>query len=165
MSASPVDPAAVVATHAAFITSGIAIDIAAREADLTPRFGVGCGCRVDRAAGRVTVFTHRAQSWRLLAALAQVPAIAVTFGRPSDHRSLQLKGDDARIEALAPGDAECMRAYLAAFTADMASFGASPALAVGYINLEVEAAVAISFAPRAAFDQTPGPGAGAPLAS
>lgn len=163
MPASTADPPALVATHAAFVTSGIAIDIAARDADLTPRFGVGCGCRVDTAAGRVTVFTHRQQSRHVLAALARIPAIAVTFGRPSDHRSLQLKGLDARIESLAPGDVARMEAYVEAFAADMARFGAPRVLAVGYINLEPEACVAISFAPRAAFDQSPGPAAGAAL--
>jgi len=156
-------PAALVAAHAAFITSGVAIDIAARDTDLVPRFAVGCGCRADGAAGRVTVFTNRRQSRRLLSALERFPVIAVTFGRPSDHRSLQLKGDEVRLEALATGDAARMHAYVEDFVADMALFGATRRLAAGYINLVVEETLAISFTPRVAFDQTPGPGAGARL--
>lgn len=163
MPSTSVDPVALVANHGRFVTSGVAIDIAGRDPDLMPRFGVGCGCRLDATAGRVTVFTHRVQSARLLEALARIPAIAVTFGRPSDHRSLQLKGTDARIEPLQAGDADCMLAYVEAFVADMAKFGASRALSAGYVNLEPAACVAISFTPGAAYNQTPGPGAGAAI--
>lgn len=158
-------PTALIAAHAAFITSGVAIDIAARDTDLVPRFAVGCGCRADSAAGRVTVFTHRRQSRRLLSALERFPVIAVTFGRPSDHRSLQLKGDEVRLEAIAADDAARMHAYVEDFVADMALFGATRRLAAGYINLVVEETLAISFTPRVAFDQTPGPGAGARLST
>ena len=151
-----VEPRSWIVAHAAFITSGVAIDIAARDTDLVPRFAVGCGCRTDSAAGRVTVFTHRRQSRRLLSALERFPVIAVTFGRPSDHRSLQLKGDEVRLEAIAAGDAARMHAYVEDFVADMALFGASRRLSEGYINLVVEETLAIASATRVRPDARPG---------
>jgi len=151
---------ALVAAHAAFATSGVAIDVAARDENFMPLLAIGCGCRVDATAGRVTVLVNATQSRALLAGLARVPAVAVVFGRPSDHRSLQLKGHDARIEPLAAGDAQLMLDYREAFTADMAEAGMSRALSHGYLNIDLEDCVALSFAPYAAFDQTPGPVAG-----
>lgn len=156
----PVDAAILLAVHAAFVTSGVAIDLAARDEQHRPQLGIGVGCRVDVARGKVTVLTHVEHSRALLAALARVPSIAVVFGRPSDHRSLQLKGHDTRVEPLAPGDAELMLAYREAFTADMEKGGMSRHLSHGYLNIDARASVALCFTPYAAFDQTPGPVAG-----
>lgn len=158
------DAAALVAAHAPFATSGVAIDVAARDEQHVPQLTIGCGCRVDLAHGRVTVLVNASQSRELLAALVRVPSIAVVFGRPSDHRSLQLKGHDACIEALAAGDADLMLAYREAFTADMAKAGMSRALSHGYLNIDATDSVALSFTPYAAFDQTPGPVAGTRIA-
>lgn len=156
-----VDAATLLAPHVAFVTSGVAIDLAARDEHHRPQLGIGVGCRVDVTRGQVTVLTHVEQSRALLAALAHVPCIAVVFGRPSDHRSLQLKGRDARIEPLAAGDGELMLAYRDAFTADMEKGGMSRQLSFGYLNIDAHASVALRFTPYAAFDQTPGPVAGA----
>ncbi|CAN0484709.1 unnamed protein product, partial [Phaeothamnion confervicola] len=154
------DAVALVAAHAAFATSGVAIDVAARDERHLPQLTIGAGCRVDVPRGRVTVLVNASQSRELLAALARVPSIAVVFGRPSDHRSLQLKGHDACIEALAAGDAELMLAYRDAFTADMVKAGMSHSLSHGYLNIDPADSVAVRFTPYAAFDQTPGPAAG-----
>jgi hypothetical protein len=45
----------------------------------------------------------------------------------------------------------------------MAKAGMSRALSHGYLNIDLADSVALSFAPYAAFDQTPGPAAGAPI--
>jgi len=149
--------------HAAFMQSGVAIDLATRDTANLPRITIGCGCRVA-AGGRVRVLVNRRQSQAFLAALAASRAIAATFGRPSDHHAIQVKGFDARIETLEPGDEAVIETYHAAFADDMLQIGLTRALTAAYLDLAPADTVAVSFTPRALYQQTPGPQAGLRLA-
>ena len=89
----------------------------------------------------------------------------MVFSLPSSHRTLQLKGPAAQIDPLEPGDPERLRRYAGALVADVCPLGYREALVRAIVAGEPEDFVAVSFTPRAAFDQTPGPRAGAPLAA
>jgi len=156
-------PTRIVSEHAAFMQSGVVLDVATRDHANLPFVTIACGCRA--AGSRVTVFINRVQARKFLLALTGTHAIAVTFGRPSDHRSLQIKGRDAEIHDPLASDTALMRAYVEALAADMQQFGATRQLTVGFVNLAANECVAVSFTPYAAFDQTPGPSAGLPLSS
>jgi hypothetical protein len=78
---------------------------------------------------------------------------------------VQVKAPCAQIVPVEPADRRILRAYRDAFFAEIHSLGYderfSRALASGAID---EEAVAVTFEPVAAFEQTPGPEAGKQLA-
>ena len=58
-----------------------------------------------------------------------------------------------------------MRAYWEAFTVEIGSIGFAPRVAGTILQAEPDDVVGVRFTPQAAFDQTPGPRAGEPLAA
>ena len=99
----------------------------------------------------------------LLQDIGATGAVAVVFSQPSTHRTIQLKGTDAIVEPLEAGDRDIMARQASAFAADIALLGYPFAIAHALLASEPSELVAISFTPSAAFIQTPGPRAGAPL--
>jgi hypothetical protein len=160
---SATESSAIVAAHAAFIESGVAIELASRDAARQPHMTIGCGCRTDAAAGQITILVNRHYSGEFLAAVAASAAVAVNFGRPSDHCALQLKGVDARVAAPAADDDALIARYLRALSEDMQVSGFPPSLTTAYLALDPLDCVAVVFTPRAAYTQTPGPAAGEAL--
>lgn len=151
------------AEHAAFVTTaGVSISVGSASAALVPSITRGLGCRIAPDRRRVTVFVAVAASREVLDDVRETRRIAVVFSEPHSHRTLQVKGRDAAVEALAPGDRECIARYREAFTAELASIGFGPLFAHALTDGGAEV-VAIAFTPCAAFDQTPGPRAGAAL--
>ncbi|MBI5460922.1 MAG: hypothetical protein HY941_01910, partial [Gammaproteobacteria bacterium] len=103
------------------------------------------------------------QSQAVLRDLRAGGAIAVVFSRPTTHGTLQLKGVRARIAQLAEGDREAMRAYSQSFGEEIGVIGFHDPFNNTIMSGTEEDAVAVSFMPTAAFEQTPGPSAGQPL--
>lgn len=114
--------------------------------------------------GRIEMMLFRRQGAHLLPAIAATGRVAVSAGLPSNNRVLHVKGTDAEVTE--PSDAqevkfaECFEAWLRqieAFGADrrqvFAVFG-EPSLSQ---------MSCVRFTPLAAWDQTPGPGAGQPI--
>lgn len=89
--------------------------------------------------------------------------VAVVFTQPSTHRTLQLKGTDARIVLLEPRDHELVQRYVRVFAADVAPFGFSEAYMRALLACPPDELVAVQFTIAAAFLQTPGPRAGEAL--
>ena len=149
---------------AAFLhRAGISITAASRDGGNVPRIGRCLGCRVSADRRKVTVFFAASQYKAFSDALAASKAVAVVFSLPSTHRALQLKGFDATVEPLAPGDVEIFTRHVAAFVEELAALGYSREVVDACHWSEAAEVRAVSFTPTAAFEQTPGPGAGAPL--
>lgn len=147
---------------AAFCQSGISVIIAACRQGEAPVAGVGCGCRI-LPDGRVRLLLLRPANGRLLALVERGGSVAATFSRPTDHRSIQVKGSRAVI---APADDDDRRAAVAqsdGLRQELIDVDYSPAFASAYCHVEVSDIVAVDLRPDAAFAQTPGPGAGAEL--
>ena len=158
---SPID-----AEHAAFIaTAGVSISVGSSSADLLPSITRGIGCRIAPDRSRISVFVVADQARELLDDVRATRRIAVVFSEPHSHRTLQIKGRDAVVESLEPGDRERIERYRAAFTAELAAIGFGPLFTHALIDSGGGDVVALAFAPCAAFDQTPGPRAGEPLAN
>lgn len=130
------------------------------DATGAPSLGQGIGVRVTGPA-RVRVFAVEARNRAAVADLRGGRPIAVVFTHSPTLRSLQLKAVRAVEVALEPGDREHIDAYVNAvvkawvyapepFVRTLLATGPGPILA-----FELE--------PTAAFDQTPGPQAGAAL--
>ena len=155
---SPLDEA-----HGAFVQSAVSIIAASRDARNVPTLVPALGCRVSADRRHVTVFLALSRSELLLEDIRTTGQIAVVFTQPSTHRSIQLKATDAALVPVEDGDRELMRRYTAAYSVELRSVGAIEGAADILTWCEPQDLVAVAFTPSAAFSQTPGPRAGAPL--
>lgn len=148
---------------AAFIQHFVSINAGGRDALGWPVVSRAYGCRVSPDRGQVTVFFHPPRSEALLRAVRENGLIAVVFVRPGTHESLQLKGGDACIVALEPGDAEAIARSRLTFSDDLKDLGFRPDFCDAVSGMACDDWVGVRFTPDAAFDQTPGQYAGRPL--
>jgi hypothetical protein len=148
---------------AAFIQGAVSVIAAARDVSNMPTLVRAFGCRVSGDRQRVTVFVARSQALALLDDVGVTAAIAVVFTLPSTHRAIQLKGRDARVVPLQAGDLDIVASRVDAFAADLVSLGYAPTLVRALLAFEPDDLVAVGFTASAAFSQTPGARAGAPL--
>ena len=142
---------------------GISITAASPDGRNVSRIGRCLGCRVTADREKVTVFIPSAQYQGFFDALATSRAIAVVFSYPSTHQTLQLKGIDAAVAPLAPGDAEIVARHVDNFAEELGALGYPRDVVRTSQWCEAAELRAVTFTPSAAFEQTPGPGAGAPL--
>lgn len=157
------DPGQIIRRHAAFIESDVVIALSTRDALLRSQVAMGRGCRTSLSRRRVHVLIGRVQSTPFLTALEQSREVAVVFGRPVDHRALQLKGRDAVITAPARGDPKLAARYRELLADHFIPLGFPREHTYTYLGPADEALVVVSFTPTAAYDQTPGPHAGEAL--
>ena len=153
------------AEHAAFISGGVSIQVAGRDAANETTVTRAVGCRVTGDRQRITVFVSAAQSGALLADVRANGVIAVVFSQPSTHRAIQVKGTDATVVSLEPDDPHLIAAYRTKLAAQVAPLGFSEAFVRSLLSIAPGEVVAIAFTPCAAFLQTPGPKAGSALRS
>jgi hypothetical protein len=134
--------------------------VASRDAAHVPSVTRALGCRVSPDRRRVTVFLLASQSATLLRDLRATRAVAAVFSQPSTHRTIQLKGSDATLGEIEPGDVGLIDANAAAALADLVLSGFPESFARTFFNYDAPDLVAVSFTPSTAFFQTPGPQAG-----
>ena len=145
--------------HAAFIQGGVSVVVATRDPDSVPDVVRGCGCRVSRDRRRVTVLVEPARAGSVLDNVAASGLVAVVFSQPSTHRTIQLKGTDARVVRVTQADRTVAARHLEAWVQELTSMGYRPEFARA-VRGAAEGMAAIAFTPATAFQQTPGPGAG-----
>lgn len=148
------------AARAAFLRGPVAINVASRSARLVPSLARAYGCRVSEDRHLVWVFLAVARAQALLRDLEEGAPVAVIFSRPKSHVSLQLKGDSAVIRPVEAGDRAIMRAYGAAFMAEIVALGYTDAFAQALMAAVEEEAVGMGFRATTMYEQTPGPRAG-----
>ncbi|TFV94916.1 pyridoxamine 5'-phosphate oxidase family protein [Oxalobacteraceae bacterium OM1] len=153
------------AEHAAFLQMGVSMSFATCDAQHIPVAVRAVGCRVAADRRRVALFVSSRQAGRALDCLRERGVIAVVFSHPPTHRTVQLKGKDAAVEGLQPGDLELMAGQQAAFIELLAPMGYAPEVVSRLFMLPPADLVAVAFTPIAAYSQTPGPRAGEPLRS
>lgn len=146
-----------------FLMSGVSIHVASRNAANVACINRGMGCRVSPDRRQVTVFMRKSQCRELLEDFADNGAIAFVGSEPSNHRTVQLKGSDARQSPLQPDDEPMVAIQCATFGAGLVRLGYDPDLGLSLLGGECGDIVAVTFTPASAFLQTPGPGAGDPL--
>jgi hypothetical protein len=145
---------------AAFLEDGQDIRVAICTARLGPVGYRAVAAVVDPGRTHVTAFVPEASAAALLENLEGNRQVAMSFGRPSDDRTYQVKG---RLIASRPATAD-ERAVI-----EGQLMGLGQQMAMLAIPIEHFAgwphwpAVAFKVEVTAVFNQTPGPGAGAPL--
>ncbi len=151
------------ADNAAFITSGVSIAVASRNAELVPSLIRAWGCRVSEDRRTVTLYVSPDQAGALLADLQAGRPLAAVFSLPSSHRTIQLKAHGARIGALTDEDRLVVERYVPALAANLERVGHGGRFAEAYLEITGGVLASVAFEPEEAFAQTPGPKAGARL--
>jgi hypothetical protein len=162
MNASP-QPSPIGPEQAALISRPISIIVGSRDARQRPHLMRAVGCRLAADRRRLTIFMPQGSGQAVLQDLRDNGQIAVVFSEPSSHRTLQLKGSDATVSPCAPEDAAEVEAYLQGFVEEIGQLGFAAEVAHTMLRHD-DALVAVHFTVGAAFEQTPGPVAGEPLA-
>ncbi len=148
--------------HAAFIQGGVSVNLASCDASGLGSMIRALGCKV-LDDGRVAIFLNRTPCRDLLANIASSGRVASNFSQPSTHRTLQLKGWDAEITAVAPADLERISRRTDQFILEVVPLGVSEAIVRTIYACDPDDLAAVVFTPCAVFTQTPGPRAGEPL--
>ncbi len=151
--------------NTAFVQGGVSVVAASCDADGLPSIGRVTGCRVSSDRRRVSVFVAKAQALALLADVRAGRHIAVVFSRPTTHRTLQLKATDAELRPITAAEPALVSRYVDAFAAELVALGHDDDQARALCAGAQDELLAIDFTPGAAFEQTPGPRAGMPLAT
>ena len=146
----------------AFLQCGVDPILGARRADGRPLVGAGVGCRIaDKNI--VRVFVPLSPNGDLLEAFRHGSAVAATFSRARDHRSIQLKATAADVLDPHPDDLCEIARQSAIATDELVKLGYSRIQAASHHAYEPGDLKVVSFRPERVFTQTPGPGAGAEL--
>jgi hypothetical protein len=143
---------------AAFMTSPVMIIIGSRDVSLQPAIGRGLGARIENEAIEV-VFS----AWQWPATQANLRAngnAAITFSRPADYVTYQLKGR-AVIRACVQSDLKCCERYSKDVTGVLRSLGLTPQLIAPLLSDRDLVVARMQVAE--VYVQTPGPRAGEPL--
>ena len=144
---------------AEFLQSGISMHVATARGGV-PQLTRGAGVRIAPDRRRVTVFVIPSQSVGVLDDIAANATVAAVFTKPRSHRTVQLKGKDARIASASAEDEAMVRAQVEAFRAELAEIGFPDRLGTTLAAGTPGPLLGITFTVATAFIQTPGPAAG-----
>ncbi len=149
--------------HAPFLGEGKSINVGSSDGAGRPSLVRALGARVSPDSEHLTLYLHRPQASQLLADIARHGRLAVVFSDPPTHRTLQLKGRDAREVPTDPEDVARALAYIESFSDVLNPLGFTAEFVRTVQTFEPEDLATVTFAPTECFDQTPGPHAGGPL--
>lgn len=121
------------------------------------------GARVSTDRRAVTLLLATTPGAAFLDAIRRTGVIAAVFSQPSTHKTLQLKGSDARIVPTEPGDSDLVSRYIDAFVAEVTVYHYPEPLIRAFLACSPDDLAAVQFTVSAAYSQTPGPQAGEPL--
>jgi hypothetical protein len=145
---------------AAFMQSGLSITVAGRGDRLVPSIARAVGCRVDQDGHEVSVLLFAPAGEPVCRDVASNGRVAACFSRPSNHRTVQVKGQDARSMLATPQEVAIARRCLDLFIEDLLPLGFERRMLEAMFWGHPEDLMAIRFTPDAAYAQTPGPEAG-----
>jgi hypothetical protein len=137
------------------------ITLASCDASGAPSLGQGICCRVASEPTRVRVFLVEARNRALIADLRAGRPIAVVFTHSPTLRSLQLKARRADEVSVEPSDHVLMSTYVDSVVQAW-SYAPEP-MVRALLATGPGPIIAFELQPSSAFDQTPGPQAGASL--
>jgi hypothetical protein len=142
------------------LASGVAIVVATRDERMRPAIARAWGLELAADGSEGTLCIGAKPGSPALANLAANGAIAITCSSPSTYRTVQLKGIATVTGAPTPGQLEAVERHVEAFSSDAEQVGLPAGGGRRMLNPEL---VAVAFGIAEAYDQTPGPGAGARL--
>jgi hypothetical protein len=147
----------------AMMARGVSVIVAARDHSLRPSLMRAVGSRIEASGQEITVFLARRQARQVIQDIAATGHVAVVFSEPATHRTVQVKSSQARMRNAGPDDQPVLESYLRSMEHEIGRIGIPAPLTRAMLAHKLEDLVAVSFTPEQAFDQTPGPRAGARL--
>ena len=143
-----------------FLVSGVGTLVATVDRSNHPEALRAGGTVVSASRDRLRVLLPAGTGARTRANLASGSGIAITYCRPIDYRTLQVKGSCLAVHEPWDADRAIAAAYHAAFIEALYVVGMTRAVVR---RVAFELGWAIEVAVDAIFQQTPGPTAGAPF--
>jgi predicted pyridoxine 5'-phosphate oxidase superfamily flavin-nucleotide-binding protein len=142
---------------AQYLASGVALLIGTADNDGTPNLARAWAATPDHSGRRLRLLVPVADS-QALSNMRANGRVALSASQPRDYRSVQLKGHTVAVgEPLSAEDIGAFSEYCEAFGEAAASIGVDP----GWLAQNLPGpCTAVVVAVDAAFEQTPGPGAG-----
>lgn len=150
----------ITAELASFLESGVSVQVGTRDARLVPEAVRGMGVRVGPGGTSLTVFLPAATAERTVANLRDNGRIAVCFSRPEDHRTIQVKGRTVAVRDADAAERPLVDRYRAGLTKSLLFVGVPLQVSLRAAHWPCRA---VDIRVEQVFEQTPGPGAGAPL--
>jgi hypothetical protein len=147
----------------ALMQRGVSVNVASRDAALRPSVMRAVGSHVTSDGGTITVYLSRRQAGQLVQEVDATGHITAVFSEPASHRTVQVKATRAALRNAEAADEPLLAKYLTSMEHEIQRVGYAPALTRVMLAHRLDELVAISFEPEQAFDQTPGPKAGARL--
>jgi len=157
---SPTVTVTLSASLISFLEEGVSIYVGTRNARLEPNGARVIAVKVDADAQHLVAYVPTVDAEAVVADLEANGQAALAFARPADDRACQVKGACVSIRPAEPGERECVQAQWRGLLSQLAVVGIPPAATHRWTTWPC---VAIRLRVTAAFDQTPGPDAGAPL--
>ena len=142
------------------MASGVVVYVATRDADLWPESTLAMGAKAECDRGIVTVYVPSVLAGPTQKNLGDNGEVAVTMTRPSDHKSIQVKGKARAIRECGEADRELLAVRRSAQVEQFAGVGIPRELTRRVVFWP---SVAIEIDVREVYSQTPGPRAGEPL--
>lgn len=144
----------------AFLSSGVSLLVGTRDAHHRPACGRAVGLRIEPDRAHVTVFLSDATSERMIRDLHDNGHMALVASEIISHRTLQLKGVAEHVAPAVASERALLDDYVARFGEVLEMVGL-PLHITRRVN--TWPATAVRLRVRELFEQTPGPGAGAPF--
>jgi len=145
----------------AFLEQGLALHIGTRNARLEPNGARVTAVKVDPVGMHLLAFIPKAASRDVLQNLQENGQAAIAFARPSDDRACQVKGVFVDVRDATAADRPMVLEQWRGCQAQFAGVGI-PVEATS--TWQMWPCIAVRIRVTMVFDQTPGPGAGAPVA-
>lgn len=137
--------------------------VASCSPQLLPSICWGMGGLVHEDRRSMTVWLQRDQAQQVLADIEATGLLSVVFEVPVRNLGLQVKGSDARTRPASAADAPHLATFVENMVREFAAVGHPEIFARTIFEHPIETLVAVECRISAAFDQTPGPGAGKPV--
>ena len=144
----------------AFLEGGRSLTVASRDQAFRPSLAKAVAARVEEDRCGVILLLPRSQSVQLLRDIAACGQIAAVFSQPISHRTVQLKGMDAREIATSAEDWMRLEQQRGKVVAELAGLGYAAEMIEAFLDCRADDLAAIRFSPSEAYSQTPGPHAG-----
>lgn len=110
---------------------------------------------------RLSVLLSSPAADALLAAVREVPLVAVVLSQPTTHRTVLIKGRDAMVAPGRPEDWAHRIEHKLRLVDEIRPFGFDEAFASAWLDVDSPDQLhTVTFTPYGAWDQSPGPGAG-----
>src|SRR5262245_43074100 len=147
----------------AFVESGVSIVVGTRDEHLVPEIVRAWGASVSDDRRTICLCVPEATSARTRNNLEENGRIAVSFSRPTDYQTVQIKGEYAGSADPSAGDLLAVERHRNSFASLNESIRIPRAITEAFWTRELAVSsrlVTIRFVAERIFDQTPGPGAG-----